>query len=215
MPPRARRSPRRSGDRYARRRHDGCRRSACARERDPGCCREPRRTPRRNRSIGPSPLDQVAQKAVGMPPDPSSTSNPSRRRRSTYQAADLYSRQAGSCRSQTVACQPESDLTMGIDPVECRALGVRNVHGFLPGSGHRVPPPSRSGLSATRGPEVVPDPHPEIAETGLEGLELWRAENPVGAARGDHLGRRVEIAADHARHDRGVDDAQGLRCRGP
>ena len=35
-----------------------------------------------------SPLVQSAQKAVGMPPEPSSTVKPSRRSRSTYQAAD-------------------------------------------------------------------------------------------------------------------------------
>ena len=57
--------------------------------------------------MGP-PLFQTAQKAVGMPPEPSSTSKPSLRSRSTYQAADLYSRQAGSWKSQIVLCQLES-----------------------------------------------------------------------------------------------------------
>lgn len=38
--------------------------------------------------VGPSPFVQWAQKAVGMPPEPSSTAKPSRFSRSTYQAAD-------------------------------------------------------------------------------------------------------------------------------
>ena len=43
---------------------------------------------------GPLPLLQVARNAVGMPPVPASTSNPSSFRRATYQADDLYSRSA-------------------------------------------------------------------------------------------------------------------------
>ena len=52
--------------------------------------------------IGPSPFDQSAAKAVGIPPEPCSTVKPSARRRSAYQAADLYSRQAGSAKSKTM-----------------------------------------------------------------------------------------------------------------
>ena len=48
----------------------------------------------------PRPCDQVAANAVGMPPEPSSTSHPSARNSSTYARADLYSRQAGSAKFQ-------------------------------------------------------------------------------------------------------------------
>ena len=58
--------------------------------------------------VGPSPFDQVAQKAVGMPPEPTSTVKPSARSRSTYQAADLYSRQDGSWKSQIVMWSRDS-----------------------------------------------------------------------------------------------------------
>src|SRR5690606_20813674 len=63
-------------------------------------------------TVGPAPftppLVQWAQKAVGMPPDPSSTEKPSRFRRSTYQAADWYSRQAVSPKSKMVRVQADS-----------------------------------------------------------------------------------------------------------
>ena len=58
--------------------------------------------------VGPSPFVQWAQKAVGMPPEPSSTEKPSRFIRSTYQAADRYSRQAVSPKSKMVRVQADS-----------------------------------------------------------------------------------------------------------
>ncbi len=39
------------------------------------------------------------------------------------------------------------------------------------------------------------------------------AADQVGGLLGDHDRRRVGVAADERRHDRGVDDAQALRCR--
>src|SRR6188472_2247832 len=56
---------------------------------------------------GPLPFDHSARNAVGMPPVPASTAKPSRVSRSTYQAAERYSRKAGSAKSQIVALQAE------------------------------------------------------------------------------------------------------------
>ena len=50
--------------------------------------------------VGPLPFDQVAEKAVGMPPEPSSTLKPSARSRFRYHAHERYSRQAVSAKSQ-------------------------------------------------------------------------------------------------------------------
>src|SRR5262249_51535949 len=44
--------------------------------------------------VGPLPFDQVAEKAVGMPPDPGSTVKPSAFSLLTYHSAERYSRQA-------------------------------------------------------------------------------------------------------------------------
>src|SRR5438093_12692762 len=57
--------------------------------------------------VGPFPFSQIAQNAVGMPPLPASTSNPSLRKRSTYHSADLYSRQAVSAKSHIFRCHPD------------------------------------------------------------------------------------------------------------
>ena len=50
--------------------------------------------------VGPGPFDHVAEKAVGMPPEPSSTLKPSARSVLTYHAAERYSRHAVSARCQ-------------------------------------------------------------------------------------------------------------------
>jgi hypothetical protein len=57
--------------------------------------------------VGPGPLLQWAQKAVGIPPEPSSTVKPRFRRSSTYQAEDRYSRQAVSPNSKIWLVQAE------------------------------------------------------------------------------------------------------------
>ena len=56
---------------------------------------------------GPAPFDHSARNAVGMPPLPASTAKPSCSSRSTYHAAERYSRKAGSAKSQIVALQDE------------------------------------------------------------------------------------------------------------
>src|SRR6185436_19602714 len=53
-------------------------------------------------TVGPAPVVYVAQNAVGMPPLPASTSKPASRIVCTYHAADRYSRNAGSAKSQMV-----------------------------------------------------------------------------------------------------------------
>ena len=50
--------------------------------------------------VGPGPFDHVAENAVGMPPEPSSTVKPSARSVFTYHSAERYSRQAVSARCQ-------------------------------------------------------------------------------------------------------------------
>src|SRR5438876_151453 len=57
--------------------------------------------------VGPLPFSQIAQNAVGIPPLPGSTSNPSPRKRPTYHSADLYSRQAVSAKSQMFQCHSD------------------------------------------------------------------------------------------------------------
>jgi hypothetical protein len=68
------------------------------------------------------PEPQLAAKAVGMPPEPSSTEKPARFSRSTYQAADWYSRQAVSPKSKMVRVQADSSgwmLSMQASAVSC------------------------------------------------------------------------------------------------
>jgi len=60
------------------------------------------------------PLDHSAQKAVGIPPDPSSTVKPSALSRSTYQAAERYSRQAVSPCSKIVAHQSDRSAARAV-----------------------------------------------------------------------------------------------------
>src|SRR6185312_5037272 len=56
--------------------------------------------------------------------------------------------------------------------------------------------------------------HRRIAGRGVDGDALGgerpAPEDEVGGLLGDHDGRPVEVAADDARHDRGVDNAQPL-----
>src|SRR3984885_657305 len=54
------------------------------------------------------PLPYVARKAVGMVAVPSSTSKPCSRNSFTYQAADRYSRHAGSWEFHAAVWRPES-----------------------------------------------------------------------------------------------------------
>src|SRR5690606_11122091 len=60
---------------------------------------------------GPSPFDHSAQKAVGIPPEPSSTVKPSALSRPTYHSAERYSRHAVSPWSKIVAHHAERSPT--------------------------------------------------------------------------------------------------------
>jgi hypothetical protein len=62
----------------------------------------------------PSPA--TAWNAVGIPPEPSSTSNPSFSSSSQYAAADWYSRQAGSARSKIRRWNAESSGARAATP---------------------------------------------------------------------------------------------------
>src|SRR6202522_1953050 len=78
------------------------------------------------------PLPNVARKAVGMVAVPSSTSKPCSRSNFTYQAADRYSRHAGSWKFQTSVWRSESQAACAL--IQSKAVCLAGVSAAGPQS---------------------------------------------------------------------------------
>src|SRR5580658_10496382 len=91
------------------------------------------------------PLPYVARKAVGMVAVPSSTSKPCSRSSFTYQAADRYSRQAGSWKFHTSVWRSDSQAACA--PTQSKAVRLAGVSAAGPQS--RVAVEGSFGIKST------------------------------------------------------------------